>query len=82
MREARPPPASERCARGGAILDEQLSPQTAALLRKAGYDVDAVAVRADLTVRGDRVIFEVATREGRAVVQTTSRTSARLRLSG
>ncbi|HXB50528.1 MAG TPA: DUF5615 family PIN-like protein [Streptosporangiaceae bacterium] len=51
-----------------AILDEQLSPQIAALLRKAGHDVDAVADRADLTGRSDRVIFEVATSEGRAVV--------------
>lgn len=51
-----------------AILDEQLSPQIAALLRKAGYDVDAVADRADLVGRSDRVVFEVACREGRAVV--------------
>ncbi len=51
-----------------AILDEQLSPQIAALLRKAGYDVDAVADRADLTGRSDRVVFEVASLEGRAVV--------------
>jgi predicted nuclease of predicted toxin-antitoxin system len=51
-----------------AILDEQLSPQIAALLRKAGYDVDAVADREDLVARGDRTILEVACREGRAVV--------------
>jgi predicted nuclease of predicted toxin-antitoxin system len=51
-----------------AILDEQLSPQIAALLRQAGYDVDAVASRADLAGRSDRIILEVATREGRAVV--------------
>ena len=37
-------------------------------LRKAGYDVDAVADREDLAVRSDRIILEVACREGRAVV--------------
>jgi len=51
-----------------AILDEQLSPQIAVLLRKAGYDVDAVADREDLVARSDRTILEVACREGRAVV--------------
>lgn len=51
-----------------AILDEQLSPQVAELLRKAGYDVDAVAEREDLAGRSDRVVFEVAIAEGRAVV--------------
>jgi predicted nuclease of predicted toxin-antitoxin system len=51
-----------------AILDEQLSPQIAVLLRKAGYDVDAVADREDLVARSDRAILEVACREGRAVV--------------
>lgn len=51
-----------------AILDEQLSPQIAALLRKAGYDVDAVAEREDLVGRSDRSILEAASSEGRAVV--------------
>jgi Domain of unknown function (DUF5615) len=51
-----------------AILDEQLSPQIAALLCKAGYDVDAVAEREDLAGRSDRSIFEVASSEGRAVI--------------
>jgi len=51
-----------------AILDEQLSPQIAVLLRQAGYDVDAVADREDLAGRSDRIIFEVACSEGRAVV--------------
>ena len=51
-----------------AILDEQLSPQIAVLLRQAGYDVDAVTDREDLVGRSDRIIFEVACREGRAVV--------------
>jgi predicted nuclease of predicted toxin-antitoxin system len=51
-----------------AILDQQLSPQIAVLLRQAGYDVDAVAGREDLVGRSDRIIFEVACSEGRAVV--------------
>jgi predicted nuclease of predicted toxin-antitoxin system len=51
-----------------AILDEQLSPQIAVLLRQAGHDVDAVAGRADLAGRSDRIILEVACGEGRAVV--------------
>ena len=51
-----------------ALLDEQLSPQIAALLRKAGYDVDAVADREDLAGHSDRIILEVAGGEGRAVV--------------
>ena len=51
-----------------AILDEQLSPQIAVLLRQAGYDVDAVVGRGDLAGRSDRIIFEVASSEGRAVV--------------
>jgi hypothetical protein len=51
-----------------ALLDEQLSPQIAALLRQAGLDVEAVADRADLVGRNDTVIFEAAGRENRAVV--------------
>jgi predicted nuclease of predicted toxin-antitoxin system len=51
-----------------AILDEQLSPQIAALLPQGGYDVDAVADREDLAGRSDRIILEVACSEGRAVV--------------
>jgi predicted nuclease of predicted toxin-antitoxin system len=51
-----------------ALLDEQLSPQIAVLLRKAGYDVDAVAEREDLAGRSDRAILEAASREARAVV--------------
>ena len=54
-----------------AILDEQLSTQIAMLLRKAGYDVDAVADREDLVGRNDRFILEAACREGRAVVTNT-----------
>jgi hypothetical protein len=51
-----------------ALLDEQLSPQIAASLRQAGYDVLALADRDDLVGRSDRIIFEVACSEGRAVV--------------
>ena len=51
-----------------ALLDEHLSPQIAALLREAGYDVIAVAARDDLVACSDRMVFETATAEGRAVV--------------
>jgi len=56
-----------------AILDEHLSPQIAVLLRKAGYDVDAIADRDDLVARSDRTILEVACREERAVVTNNSK---------
>jgi Domain of unknown function (DUF5615) len=51
-----------------ALLDEQLSPQIATLLRRDGLDVDAVADRPGLAGRSDRFIFEVACSEGRAVI--------------
>lgn len=51
-----------------ALLDEQLSPQIAVLLRRAGHDVVAVADRDDLAGRSDRNVLEVASRERRAVV--------------
>jgi len=51
-----------------ALLDEQLSPQIAALLRQAGLDVEAVADRSDLMGRSDMLLFEVACGEGRAVI--------------
>ena len=51
-----------------AILDEQLSPQIAELLRKAGHDVEAVADRDDLAGRSDRAVFETACGEDRAVI--------------
>lgn len=51
-----------------ALLDEQLSPQIAVVLRGAGYDVLAVADRDDLVGCSDRLVFEVASSEGRAVV--------------
>lgn len=51
-----------------ALLDEQLSPQIAALLRERGYDVVAVADRADLTGATDKIILDVAASEGRVVI--------------
>jgi predicted nuclease of predicted toxin-antitoxin system len=51
-----------------ALLDEQLSPQIAGLLRRAGLEVAAVADRPDLAGRSDMLIFEVACREDRAVI--------------
>ncbi len=51
-----------------ALLDEQLSPQIAALLRQRGYDILSVADRTDLAGRSDRIILEVASSELRAVV--------------
>lgn len=51
-----------------ALLDEQLSPQIAVLLRQAGHDVVGAAGRDDLVGRRDRLILEVASRERRAVV--------------
>lgn len=51
-----------------ALLDEQLSPQIAVLLRQEGYDVVAVIERDDLAGSTDRIILEVASSEGRAVI--------------
>lgn len=51
-----------------ALLDEQLSPQIAVLLRQRGYDVVAVVDRPDLAGHSDRVIFEIASDELRAVI--------------
>jgi hypothetical protein len=51
-----------------ALLDEQLSPQIAALLRQMGYDVEAAADRPDLLGCSDRSILEIASAEGRAVI--------------
>ena len=51
-----------------ALLDEQLSPQIAALLRRAGLEVAAVTDRPDLAGRSDQLIFEVACSEDRAVI--------------
>jgi predicted nuclease of predicted toxin-antitoxin system len=51
-----------------ALLDEQLSPRIAQLVRDRGHDVQAVGERLDLAGRSDRVILEVAATEERAVI--------------
>jgi Domain of unknown function (DUF5615) len=51
-----------------ALVDEQLSPKIAVLLRHAGYDVVAVAERDELVGRSDRIVLEVAATEERAVI--------------
>jgi predicted nuclease of predicted toxin-antitoxin system len=51
-----------------ALLDEQLSPRIAELLRNRGHDVQAVVDRPDLAGRNDRVILEIAMVEDRAVI--------------
>ena len=51
-----------------ALLDEQLSPRIAELLRDHGHDVQAVVDRRDLAGRSDRLILEIATAEDRAVI--------------
>ena len=51
-----------------ALLDEQLSPQIAALLRRRGYDVVAVTDRTELIGSSDRVLLEVASDERRALI--------------
>lgn len=51
-----------------ALLDEQLSPDIAVLLRRDGHDVEAVADRDDLVGRSDRDVFDAACGENRAVV--------------
>ncbi len=50
------------------LVDEQLSPRIAALLREAGHDVVAVAERSELVGSSDAVLLEVATSEQRAVI--------------
>lgn len=51
-----------------ALLDEQLSPEIAVLLRQTGYDVVAVAERNDLIGRNDRLVLDAASSEDRAVI--------------
>lgn len=54
-----------------ALLDEQLSPRIAELLRDVGCDVVAVvavAERDELIGSSDAVLLEVATREERALI--------------
>jgi 2-phospho-L-lactate guanylyltransferase (CobY/MobA/RfbA family) len=50
------------------LLDEQLSPLIARVLRERGLDVAAAAERPDLVEASDREILDAATREQRAVV--------------
>jgi predicted nuclease of predicted toxin-antitoxin system len=56
-----------------ALVDEQLSPQIAVLLRQAGHDVEAVAERSDLAGRSDLFVFEAACSENRAVITNNIR---------
>jgi predicted nuclease of predicted toxin-antitoxin system len=56
-----------------ALLDEQLSPVIAALLRQSGYDVLAVAESERWIGLSDQVIFELAAVEDRAVVTNNIR---------
>lgn len=51
-----------------ALLDEQLSPRIAELLRSRGHDVQAVSERSDLAGESDRLILEVAAVEASAVI--------------
>lgn len=51
-----------------ALLDEQLSADIARILRKRGFDVEAVGERADLIESTDRDILDPATHEQRALV--------------
>jgi predicted nuclease of predicted toxin-antitoxin system len=51
-----------------ALLDEQLSPLIAALLRQRGFDVVSVIEREDIAGRSDRMILDIASEEGRAVI--------------
>ncbi len=51
-----------------ALLDEQLSPQIARVLRERGLDVDSVAERPDLVESSDERILDTASNEQRAVV--------------
>lgn len=51
-----------------ALLDEQLSHEIARVLRERGFDVEAVCERSDLAEASDGGVFDVATREQRAVV--------------
>jgi predicted nuclease of predicted toxin-antitoxin system len=50
------------------LLDEHLSPEIARQLRELGHDVTAVAERADLRGRPDRVHFATLPGEQRAIV--------------
>jgi hypothetical protein len=51
-----------------ALLDEQLSPQIARILRERGFDVEAVCEHSDLAEAPDGEVLDAVTREQRAVV--------------
>jgi predicted nuclease of predicted toxin-antitoxin system len=51
-----------------ALLDEQLSPRIAELLRSRGHDAHSVVDRTDLAGRSDRAILEAAVAEERVVI--------------
>lgn len=51
-----------------ALLDEQLAPRIAVLLRRRGFAVVAAADRIDLVGCSDRTTLEIASSELRAVV--------------
>lgn len=51
-----------------ALLDEQLSPLIARVLRERGLEVEAVGERSELPEASDREVIDVASREQRAVV--------------
>jgi Domain of unknown function (DUF5615) len=51
-----------------ALLDEQLSPRVARVLRERGLDVEAVGERVDLPEASDSDVMDAAAREDRAVV--------------
>ena len=50
------------------LLDEMFAPAIAAELRRRGYEVVAVAERADLRGQADALVFAAAWAEGRCVV--------------
>jgi predicted transcriptional regulator len=50
------------------LLDEQLSPQIARLLRERGLDAQAIVERTDLPQAPDHEVIEIASREQRAVM--------------
>jgi predicted nuclease of predicted toxin-antitoxin system len=51
-----------------ALLDVQLSPRIAELLRERGHDVQAVVDWREVAGRSDRVILELAAAEERAMI--------------
>lgn len=61
-----------------ALLDEQLSPQIALLLRQAGHDVVAVAELGTLLGASDATVFDTAEDEGRAVITNNVKDFRRL----